>query len=347
MDFFDRIMTYDRWRKQLGLSDVHEFYQRLIQDTVIAKNYPNSPQASYCEILQETLDKGEPGHFVSSANNNLLAEWNWIKDNKPYYKIWPEWIIPFAQTRLDLPSDCFVLPFKSILLRLPKANNPLVIDEEHKVQTILATEFGVDERFDINLFPDEKRTLIIWVDVGEKEEGGSDLPVYSYLQLPFSGDELIEDAILRLPRSQSCDYGLDVPHKIMVQCLKLCVSISFLATGADKLVQPDVLSKDLARYYAADNEMQHSLVERARRRGKRGWKIGTKEIFLGRHQSKNYEPTGVKKGSLHYQHQRGAHFHVVRYGPGKKLKKVKLYRQTTVKPDLPPPPVGRGYRAKK
>jgi hypothetical protein len=80
------------------------------------------------------------------------------------------------------------------------------------------------------------------------------------------------------------------------------------------------------------------IVERAARRGKKGWHVGQHERFLGHVVQHGHDGDG--RGSLHFQHQRRAHFRLL------PSQKVTFIRQATVRPDLPPPPVsaGVGYR---
>jgi len=104
-----------------------------------------------------------------------------------------------------------------------------------------------------------------------------------------------------------------------------------------------VLSKDLAAYMEAqrrdDRQRVQQIVERAARRGKKGWHVGLHERHLGHGVRSHGESDG--HGSLHYQHQRRAHFRLL------PSQNVTFVRQATVRPDLPPPPassVGVGYR---
>jgi hypothetical protein len=41
------------------------------------------------------------------------------------------------------------------------------------------------------------------------------------------------------------------PRELQEQCLRIVVSVCFLATGADRLIDPEVLSMDLAGYLEA------------------------------------------------------------------------------------------------
>jgi hypothetical protein len=78
--------------------------------------------------------------------------------------------------------------------------------------------------------------------------------------------------------------------------------------------------------------------ERAARRGKKGWHVGQHERFLGHAVESHGDGDG--HGSLHYQHQRRAHFRLL------PSQKVTFIRQASVRPDLPPPPSSSpvGYR---
>jgi hypothetical protein len=72
-----------------------------------------------------------------------------------------------------------------------------------------------------------------------------------------------------------------VPRELQARCLRLVVSVCFLATGGDRLVEPDVLSKDLAAYVEVhrrdDRQRAGQIVQRAVRRGKKGWHVGQYE----------------------------------------------------------------------
>ena len=139
--------------------------------------------------------------------------------------------------------------------------------------------------------------------------------------------------------------GVCVPRELQARCLRLVVSVCFLATGGDRLVEPDVLGKDLAAYIEAqrrdDRQRVQQIVERAVRRGKRGWHVGQQERSLPlASDAVRHGDGGDAHGSLQFQHQRRAHFRLL------PSQKVTFVRQATVRPDLPPPPTssGVGYR---
>jgi hypothetical protein len=81
------------------------------------------------------------------------------------------------------------------------------------------------------------------------------------------------------------------------------VTVCFLATGADRLIDPEVFSKDLARYLEArerEPDLAERLIAKARRRGKVGWNVGQHErvLHLGR-RAKHEEGEGEVHGALH------------------------------------------------
>ena len=77
------------------------------------------------------------------------------------------------------------------------------------------------------------------------------------------------------------------------------------------------------------------IAEKARKKGKFGFNVGTDLMFIGERQfqqQKNSEETGRE---LEYAHIRAGHPHAVRYGEKKKMVKIVWYVPTTVRSDLP------------
>jgi hypothetical protein len=122
--------------------------------------------------------------------------------------------------------------------------------------------------------------------------------------------------------------------------IRVIVSAGFLANcPEDDLVVPDILNADKQSFKDAsqrgDAVAIQSIVERAKRRGKNGYNIGTSEMFVLENESeqhKQYDSTGKQ---LSFSHLRGGHPHAVRYGEGKNKVKIKWFRPTRVRPDLP------------
>ena len=272
-----------------------------------------------------------PAHAVAVEHNRTTCEWDWLKCGSPYFKIHPAIVPLLSNVGIDVPVDYLRLPFQAFAVRLPVEDNPLVIDNQYHVRAVLVCDgqpMGTDER-----------RVYLWLDVGER--GMGDAPVLTYCQLECVPGIQIEEAFNRLPQEPDIP-GVCVPRELQARCLRLVVSVCFLATGADRLVEPDVLSKDLAAYMDAqrrgDRQRVQQIVDRAARRGKKGWHVGQHERSLG-HAVRSHGD-GDGHGSLQYQHQRRAHFRLL------PSQKVTFVRQATVRPDLPPPPAAAavGYR---
>lgn len=151
--------------------------------------------------------------------------------------------------------------------------------------------------------------------------------------------QAIQNAVASVPEKEKILYesmGDRLPN-----LLRVLVSSGFMANSPeDGLVIPDVLSADRAAYAQAvrrgDQNSAKTIVERAQRRGKIGYNVGTNEMFAG---ESEYNPADSHDDStgreLGFSHIRGGHPHAVRYGEGKSKIKIKWFRPTRVRPDLP------------
>lgn len=249
--------------------------------------------------------------------NRSVGERDYHENGKPYYRVYPAVLPMFAKINLDIPSEYLRLPFSAFCIRLPK-DNPLTFGDGRYVRSFLMCEHPVMDR-------DADRRVYLWMDTNEFERTpGGHAGVISYAQLVLDPGVQIGQSIELLPPAPEADVPMDIIQRV----LRLGVSVCFLATGSDKLITPDVLSKDLAAWLEAerrqDSGRQHTIEERARRRGKLGWNVGAREVV---HHVSRGESAGIGR-ELQHQHQRGAHFR--RVGD-----RVTFVRQHTVRPDLP------------
>lgn len=242
-------------------------------------------------------------------NNRVVAEWDWYDNGCPYFKIYPAVVPMLSAVHIDIPSEYLKLPFSTFCVRL--AGEDLAFAPGRYIKSFLMTEAIIDG----------SRRVYLWTDTNEYENG---CPVITYNQLVCDPGISIEDSIGILPRRE-----MDMPDEFNRSLVKLAVSICFLATGSDRLLSPDVLSKDLAAWLEAsrrgDAERLRVIEQRAARRGKLGWNVGARELVHARH------PAGEPGNGheLSYQHQRRAHFRLLK-------DRVTFIRQATVRPDLPP-----------
>ncbi len=331
-DFYDYTTFFDAIRPKLTWQ---EFYSQTLK-----------------EILEDGFQFGSTRSQHPSCFNQGEAERLWFFNKKPYYKVFPDvlpWI--FEAARLDIPNELLHSPFSTILIRLPKDHrfDFLSIDDQHFARCILITETREGELIDLSTGrSSQPNNIIIWVDFGEREDL-ADFPLYSYQYLSFHKGMTVEESLqIAQSKTEEDMPGIVIPNEIMTNCLRLCAAVCFLATGADRIVEVDVLNRDMLRYAQADEERQKVIRQRAIRLGKHGWTVGRDRELIFPSRSRSSEES-QSTGRHTHQHQRSGHFHVVRYGKGREDAKVQWYRQLTVRPDLPAPPAEkrRGYKSKR
>ncbi len=363
MEFYDFHPTYE-FIKRAGLSSrtALEWYDDELKRTMVDAFYKSDQQARG-QLNQDQAIAPVIG------NIQMACERDWEEHKKPYYKVFPNLLPYFVDTKLDVPSEFFQLPFPAFVIRLPSEHDVdiLRIDDKHYVKSILVG--GNREKVDGVMFGSPSgaietnnfRHIMMFVDVNESEPNAvfgmdSGIPVLTYKQLLFENDEETVETALKKNESHCSrvqdgyikDGGVDIPLALTDACLRIAVAVTFLATGGDKIVECDVLNRDLLRYLDAkkrgDTEKQTRIVTRARRNRKHGFTMGREITLPGRTASHTGEGEGQV---LQHQHQRGAHWHWVRHGPGKAKMKLMFFGQITVRPDLPADPnARRGYKTK-
>lgn len=347
MNFYDHTPTYEWMKKQspqVEKMGIQEFYKFQLKGCALDLAKPDNPEHEHRRLV--------------TAYNQLATDVQWHKDGRPYYKVFPALIPMLANTKLAVPGKYLKAPQPTFAIRLPEGHqDPMFTVEGRELKSIVVSESSKDEILAIRGEVEQEKMFIIWIDFGETFSG---MPYYLFQVMKFNEDDTIESALERQQTPEKTDtsttsIGLNVPTEIINNCIKLVVSICFLATGADRIIEPDVLSKDLQKYLEAKKNSKRKSPEesdesvdkfqsRAKKRGKNGWTIG-REITIPRNRDGS-ESDGEGR-QLSYSHQRGAHFHVYHYGAGKSRWKVRWINQLTVRPDLPAP-VGKrkGYAAK-
>lgn len=120
--------------------------------------------------------------------------------------------------------------------------------------------------------------------------------------------------------------GVRISDDTMHTAVRLAVGTCLLATGADQILERDVLVRHQERYHkSTDPEERTNLAEKARRSGKYGWTLG-REISLPTLYgcSETQTPTGVH-GSLKHSHLRRGHFHRVRPAGGAEIRDIRSW----------------------
>lgn len=294
MQFHDYLTAYDSGKRSGINVSYKEFY------------------SGVTDIFRQQVKTGD--EQFRAEHNRAVFEWNYLGNGRPYYRVYPAVLDMLMHVGTELPPAVLKLPFDVFCVRLPES--PKIWVDEAKnfyIRSFLVGENEIDGR----------RSVYLWIDQNEFDQFGAEVITYSHLPMDRA---TIEQAIDALPK-QPTDLSDELNHKLV----RLAVSVCFLATGSDRLISPDVLSKDLAAWLEAvrksDGERIRVIEERAKRRGKLGFNVGARELV---HVRTSKEGESALGRELSYQHQRSAHFRLLPTG------NITFIRQATVRPDLPP-----------
>jgi len=237
MDFHNYITTRAACKRAGAIEDPDEFYRSAFEGAV-------------------QMDSAQ---FFGQ----LSVERDWEQAKKPYYAVWPSIVPMLTRLNLDLDSALIQLPMPALCIRLPKDKNPLAFDwkgEPVQIQCMLLGEIN------------QGRGLSILIDVGEMVGDGESLgmPIYTYRNFRRKSGLTVEEAIRELGPNRATEPGIQIPEPLVMNCIRLCCSLCLLENDSS-IIEPDVLSRDRAKFASSGNE---KYIDKAHRRGKVGWNVG-------------------------------------------------------------------------
>lgn len=156
-----------------------------------------------------------------------------------------------------------------LLVRLPKGCNEFKFvfnKQDLEIKTIFMSFQPVNQGVGNEL----GFGLVIGMDVGETIGG---MPSHTMKIFPLNCSS-VEKSIDQLPVHGSMDEGIQIPNELITKCVKLCLTLRLIGDDPD-MIQPDVLSKDRIRWKTGNDELKRRLEDKARRRGKNGFLIGS------------------------------------------------------------------------
>ena len=199
------------------------------------------------------------GQFYGQLQN----EREWEQARRPYYSAWPSIVPMLTRLNLDLDSSLIQLPLPALCIRLPKEKNPLTFEwkgEDVQIRCMLMGEIN------------QGRGLSILIDVGEMMGDGKNfgVPIYTYRNFRRHEGLTVEEALQELGSNELAEMGVQIPEELIADCVRLCCSLCLLENDPS-VIEPDVLSKDRARFEQSGDD---KYVAKAHRRGKVGWNVG-------------------------------------------------------------------------
>ncbi len=281
--------------------------------------YLNGMKAEKSDIRDQSLLES-----FNSTKIVITAEASYYYSNKKYYLIHPAVAesfskakmgsVPLNQLQADENGDTFLLRF--------------AVDPEYRLslkggsylETILVC---------FSMKKDNLQRCVVCVRLS----GGI------AFFLSFMIDDKESEKTLEALLQEQDDMAMKIAREHRETVLRIVFSACFMIKHNKQYVEPDVLSKDLDKYYAASPERKEELAQKAfRRRNREGHKImfprkAEYEIHMTNQMSAGVVGDGTKQ--LKHAHFRDGHWHVVRYGEGKKKTKVMWYFMNLIRGDLP------------
>jgi hypothetical protein len=337
------------------------------------------------DAVDPVLRAETTGNFGKSLASE--AELLWRRQHCRYYKIWPDYVAMLADTRMSVPFRLWRMPVKSFAVLFPKGHELRVggtrvesflfssIAGEDTLH-IMADRIGrqrarsLEEIIGPETYARVRSKKFLFIDLhlvtpaAVIEKLGGAVSFSSSLFLPDEHDDTIvedfmEEQIGKDPHAYDYfrertpgQFNENEVEELLRLSYRVSLAVCFLATGGDKVVDPDTLNKDFRAYLEAVNRNDREAISSMRRRaaeargGNIGFVIGKREAVLGRraYDVDTTATTDAEGRQLQYRHVRNAHFHKYWTGPGRTVEALKFIRMLVVRPDLPPDPRAGGYR---
>lgn len=303
-----------------------QFFQWSTDYQLYKKETPKKDQQSYEEYYKWRLDELEKFGYP----HRLIVEDHWVKSGKPYYNVHPKFISKLCKTNLEsIPSKMFKMPndLDSVLISFSQPHEEFTLTEELHTDdnsNLIVGTFVRGVMMNKNSIGD----VIFIVEFSERNKDNQ--PYYVLLSItPKEGVSMQNSIEIAKVLRRGKSY-----ENVIANVLRTAVTIGFLSSNPS-ICEADVLNEDKYSFQRSTKDQRELIAEKARKKGKFGFNVGTDLMFIGERQfqqQKNSEETGRE---LEYAHIRAGHPHAVRYGEKKKMVKIVWYVPTTVRSDLP------------
>lgn len=332
-----------------------QFYPWLTDwDDYCAKNAGNPGRETSERNFWLWRDKELRRHGSTSPRTDIDLVWK--SEGKPYYNIHPMLAPKFCRVNLDkIPANMVEMPggLSCVNMRLCQQHDALTMDESmtcarkdqwwnegevipegswiRNFMLLRPSPIMVTKCFrGVTLLGPPERFLMVALDTATLTRHGIRIHVCSVL-ICLDGESL-NDAI-----DVSCAMAADANpgyRKLVANCLRIAVTVGFLAHANDEMIEPDVILKLRERYANARPPERTKLLRQSRRESGLGYNVGNDIMFLGPQPVQGSKQPKGDGRELRYQHIRDGHPHAVRYGTGKSLVKVMWFQPTRVRRDL-------------
>lgn len=256
MQFHNTITSYERLKREIpaGMSS-EKFYEVYIR-----------------------AHKGErPGNVPF-----LESELYWIRNCRPYYKVYPAILDALCRLKLDVKYECPDIPQNQISVRFAVGHEPRTKSGLKIGSILLSGGMG-----------DGNKMMIISVDILDIGSETTELVINPN----YEGAKSVEEMLELLDADPA-------KKEALILATRIALTVCMIEHDPD-IITPEILSKDEQRYEGETEDWKRRAEERARQRGKVGWSIGKK--FQDRANSPHYT---------------NPHFAIRHTGQGRKTPKI-------------------------
>lgn len=225
---------------------------------------------------------------VPILENELL----WIKNLRPYYKVYPAILDSLCRLKLDVKYECPDIPQGQLSIRFAVGHEPGT-KSGFKISSLFLAN-GIGRRAS-----KEFKMMIVAANV-LNQDGKPDFVRFMIDTIPDNVKSIEESLEIGDPNNNTPSTNKGV----QALATRIALTVCMLEHDPD-IITPEILSKDEQRYRDESDEWKRKAEERARKRGKVGWSIGKK--------------FQEKANSPHYTNP---HFAIRHTGPGGKIPKI-------------------------
>lgn len=218
----------------------------------------DNPYKAVVRTIASLKREALPGWQNTAAQ--LLNEAYWLDAGRPYYNLYPSVASSFFKIDLkEIKCRDISLPLEDLLIRLP-VGKELQLSNRTKARSIMVGG-GNDNK---------GRAWIFTID-----DGGSmsspfgDLPIHHVLGVRMDDDRSIDDH-LQIGRNKPYAPQHDTDQEASENAVRLVVALCLLKDDPD-FIRAEPLEADRAKWEATHDP---KYIEKAIRRGKRGWAVG-------------------------------------------------------------------------
>lgn len=202
--------------------------------------------------------------------NLLRAEYLWIRNRRPYYKVYPAIVEALCRLKLNEKYECPEIPQGQLSVRFAVGHEPQTKDGI-RICALFLTNLGLRTPSGR-----ESKGITVEADLLNPPNKEDFHPFLFTMDPNPHFYDSVEDLIER-GQDPNCrlfhEDSLSAKKEVQALATRIALTVCMLRDDPD-IITPDILVEDERRYEKASDEWKRKAEKRARKRGKIGWNIG-------------------------------------------------------------------------